>query len=148
MATTLILILGDQLTPGLSSLRGVRPDEAVVLMAEVAGEAGYVLHHKKKIAFLFSAMRHFAEELRADGWVVDDVRLDDADNSGSLAGEVLRAAERHGTTHVRVTEPGEWRVLQDLQALDSAIDLEILPDDRFIASHTEFESWAEGRKAP
>ncbi len=147
MATTLILILGDQLTPGLSSLRGVRPDEAVVLMAEVAGEAGYVLHHKKKIAFLFSAMRHFAEELRADGWVVDDVRLDDADNSGSLAGEGLRAAERHGTTHVRVTEPGERRVLQDLQALDSAIDLEILPDDRFIASHAEFDSWAEGRKA-
>ncbi|MBK7163647.1 MAG: cryptochrome/photolyase family protein [Sphingomonadales bacterium] len=147
MAQTLILILGDQLTPGLSSLRGARPDKAVVLMAEVAGEAGYVRHHKKKIAFLFSAMRHFAEELCADGWTVDYVRLDDADNSGSLAGEVMRAAERQGATHVRVTEPGEWRLLQDLQVLDTVIDLEILPDDRFIASHAEFESWAEGRKA-
>ena len=147
MPAKLILILGDQLTPDISALRGIRPDETVVLMAEVAGEASYVRHHKKKIAFLFSAMRHFAEELRTVGWQVDYVRLDDADNNGSLAGEVLRAAEQHGVTHVRVTEPGEWRVLQDLQALDTALDIEILPDDRFIASHAEFESWAEGRKA-
>jgi len=147
MTKTLILILGDQLTPELSSLRGVAPGEAVVLMAEVVGEASYVRHHKKKIAFLFSAMRHFAEELRLAGWQVDYVRLNDAGNSGSLAGELLRAAERHGAEQIRVTEPGEWRVLQGLQALDTALDIEILPDDRFIASHAEFNSWAEGRKA-
>jgi deoxyribodipyrimidine photolyase-related protein len=147
MTKTLILILGDQLTPELSSLQGVTPDETVVLMAEVLGEASYVRHHKKKIAFLFSAMRHFAEELRLAGWQVDYVRLNDAGNSGSLAGELLRAAERHGAEQIRVTEPGEWRVLQGLQALDTALDIEILPDDRFIASHAEFNSWAEGRKA-
>ncbi|MEW6576488.1 MAG: cryptochrome/photolyase family protein [Pseudomonadota bacterium] len=147
MANTLILILGDQLTPELSSLQGVTPDETVVLMAEVVGEASYVRHHKKKIAFLFSAMRHFAEELRLAGWQVDYVQLNDAGNCGSLAGELLRAAERHGAAHIRVTEPGEWRVLQGLQALDTALDIEILPDDRFIASHAEFNSWAEGRKA-
>jgi deoxyribodipyrimidine photolyase-related protein len=147
MANTLILILGDQLTPELSSLQGVTPDKSVVLMAEVVGEASYVRHHKKKIAFLFSAMRHFAEELRLAGWQVDYVQLNDAGNCGSLAGELLRAAERHGAAHIRVTEPGEWRVLQGLQALDTALDIEILPDDRFIASHAEFNSWAEGRKA-
>ncbi len=147
MANTLILILGDQLTPELSSLQGVTPDETVVLMAEVVGEASYVRHHKKKIAFLFSAMRHFAEELRLAGWQVDYVQLNDAGNCGSLAGELLRAAERHGAAHIRVTEPGEWRVQQGLQALDTALDIEILPDDRFIASHAEFNSWAEGRKA-
>jgi len=75
MANTLILILGDQLTPELSSLQGVTPDKSVVLMAEVVGEASYVRHHKKKIAFLFSAMRHFAEELRLAGWQVDYVQL-------------------------------------------------------------------------
>jgi deoxyribodipyrimidine photolyase-related protein len=147
MARALVLILGDQLTPAISSLGEIDPRDTVVLMAEVMGEASYVRHHKKKIAFLFSAMRHFAAELRETGWVVDYVRLDDADNSGSLVGEVLRAADQHGVSQVRVTEPGEWRVLQDLQVLDTAIDLEILPDDRFIASHAEFESWAEGRKA-
>lgn len=147
MAKTLVLILGDQLTPVLSALRDLDQAETLVLMAEVADEAGYVRHHKKKIAFLFSAMRHFAEELRSAGWTVDYVRLDDAANGGSLAGEVLRAADRYGISQIRVTEPGEWRVLHDLQALDTALDIEILLDDRFIASHAEFESWAEGRKA-
>ena len=36
-------------------------------MVEVMGEARQVPHHKKKIAFLFSAMRHFAQELREAG---------------------------------------------------------------------------------
>lgn len=147
MTKTLILILGDQLTPDIPALRGVDPAGAVVLMAEVATETVYVKHHKKKIAFLFAAMRHFAEELRGLGWAVDYVRLDDPDNAGSLSGEVLRAAERHGADALHVTEPGEFRVLAELQALDEAIPIAIHQDDRFIASHAEFEAWAEGRKA-
>jgi deoxyribodipyrimidine photolyase-related protein len=147
MAPALIMILGDQLTPTLSSLRDVDPATSVVLMAEVASEASYVKHHKKKIAFLFSAMRHFAQELRDAGWVVDYVRLDDPENSGSLSGEVLRAAERLGTVALHVTEPSEFRVLAELQALDEAIPVTIHQDDRFIAGHAEFEAWAEGRKA-
>jgi deoxyribodipyrimidine photolyase-related protein len=144
---TLIFILGDQLTPHISALRGADPAGAVVLMAEVATETVYVKHHKKKIAFLFAAMRHFAEELRGLGWAVDYVRLDDPDNAGSLSGEVLRAAERYGAAALHVTEPGEFRVLAELQALDEAIPITIHQDDRFIASHAEFEAWAEGRKA-
>jgi deoxyribodipyrimidine photolyase-related protein len=147
MALALILILGDQLTPHISSLGDADPATSVLLMAEVASEASYVKHHKKKIAFLFSAMRHFAEELRAAGWRVDYVRLDDPDNSGSLSGEVLRAAERLGTMALHVTEPGEFRLLAELQALDEAIPVTIHEDDRFIAGHAEFEAWAEGRKA-
>ncbi len=147
MPQQLVLILADQLTPGVSSLAGADPTDSIVLMAEVMAEASYAPHHKKKIAFLFSAMRHFAEELRAAGWTVDYVKLDDSDNSKTLAGEVFRAGERHGATAVRVTEPGEWRVLEELQGLDTAFDLAILPDDRFIASHAEFDAWAQGRKA-
>ncbi len=147
VAKTLVLILGDQLTPNIAALRGADPATTVVLIAEVAAEAGYVKHHRKKIAFLFSAMRHFAEELGALGWQVDYVRLDDPDNAGSLSGEVLRAARRHGAAHLHVTEPGEFRVLGELRALDEAIPLTIHQDNRFIASHAEFESWAEGRKA-
>jgi deoxyribodipyrimidine photolyase-related protein len=143
----LILILGDQLSPDISSLEGVSPADAIILIAEVMAEASYVGHHKKKIAFLFSAMRHFADELRELGWTVVYSKLDDPENAGSLSAEVMRVAAQHGLTAVRVTEPGEWRVLEELQALGSALDLTILPDDRFIASHAEFEAWAEGRKA-
>ncbi|WP_165322627.1 cryptochrome/photolyase family protein [Rhizorhabdus phycosphaerae] len=142
MARNVILLLGDQLSPGISSLQAADPAADVVLMAEVAEEATYVRHHKKKIAFLFSAMRHFAEELRASGWTVDYVRLDDAVNSGSLRGEVERAMSRHGASGVLVTEPGEWRLLDDMQRWPA---IRLLPDDRFIADRHDFVAWAEGR---
>ncbi len=62
-------------------------------MCEVWDEATYVKHHKKKIAFLFSAMRHFAEELKESGYQVQYTKLDDKDNAGSFKGEVERAIQ-------------------------------------------------------
>lgn len=60
--TMLIPVLGDQLSPTLAALRDADRAQAVVLMMEVWDEATYVRHHKKKIALIFAAMRHFAEE--------------------------------------------------------------------------------------
>jgi deoxyribodipyrimidine photolyase-related protein len=141
---TLILVLGDQLTPTISSLVSCDQNDCIVLIAEVMAEATYVKHHKKKVAFLFSAMRHFAEELRAAGWTVEYVTLDDPENTGSLGGEVQRAVERHSCSRVVVTEPGEWRLMEDMRGWS---DTTILPDGRFLATHAEFADWAEGRKA-
>ncbi|MEM6498406.1 MAG: cryptochrome/photolyase family protein, partial [Pseudomonadota bacterium] len=144
----LILVLGDQLTPSLSSLAHADVKADVVLMAEVAEEATYVRHHKKKIAFLFSAMRHFAAELEAEGWKVVYVRLDGDGNSGHLAGEVARVRAQHGLDRIVVTEPGEWRLLDEMQGWSERLDcdVEILLDDRFIATRSEFVGWASGRK--
>lgn len=148
MTHSLILVLGDQLTRSLSPLRTGTKASDVVLMVEVADETKYVKHHKKKIAFLFSAMRHFAAELESDGWTVDYIKLDGKNNSGSFTGEVERAIKRHNPERVIVTEPGEWRVRQmmDDWREDLGIPVEIKADDRFIATHDEFTDWAEGRK--
>ncbi|WP_416832157.1 MAG: cryptochrome/photolyase family protein [Erythrobacter sp.] len=144
----LVPVLGDQLTRTLSSLRGCAKEDTVILMMEVWDEATYVKHHKQKIALIFSAMRHFAAELRDAGWSVDYVKLTDEDNSGSFTGEVARAIERHAPRKLRVTEAGEWRVQQQIEEWPDkfACEVEILADDRFICSHAEFRDWAEGRK--
>ncbi len=133
----------------MSSLKCAKPEDSIVLMAEVMAEATYVRHHKKKIAFLFSAMRHFAQELRALGWTVDYVKLDDPGNSGSLKGEVERGVKRHDAKHIVVTEAGEWRLMDDMRSWTAGLGLPVtlVPDDRFIATHLEFEEWAEDRKA-
>ena len=117
-------------------------------MAEVSSETGYVPHHKKKIAFILSAMRHFARELMSDGWQVEYVRLDDLENTGSLSSEIERAVKRHLFKSVIVTEPGEWRVLNSLTSLASrgGFSVKILDDDRFICSRDAFTAWAKGRK--
>lgn len=145
---TLIPVLGDQLSHGLSSLADADPESSIVLMMEVADEAGYVQHHKAKIALIFSAMRHFADDLRGRGWVVDYVALDDADNSGSFTGEMARAMERHDIDAVRVTEAGEWRVMGEIENWSErfGVDVTICPDDRFLCPHQEFADWAEGKK--
>lgn len=145
MVSRLVLVLGDQLSPGLSALREAERDSDIVVMAEVAEETDYVQHHPKKIALIFAAMRKFAARLRADGWDVRYTQLDDTQNAGSIVGELLRRAEETGAAEVLVTEPGEWRLIDKLK--HAPIPTHILQDDRFIASHQEFEAWAEGRKA-
>ncbi|MEO0698497.1 MAG: cryptochrome/photolyase family protein, partial [Pseudomonadota bacterium] len=97
---TLVPILGDQLSREISSLEGRSRDDTVVLMMEVWDEATYVKHHKQKITLIFSAMRHFAADLREAGWRVDYVRLDDEHNAGSFTGEVARAIERHSPSAI------------------------------------------------
>ncbi len=118
-------------------------------MMEVTDETTYVRHHKRKIAFILSAMRHHAQALREAGWTVDYVKLDDPDNAGSFTGEIARAVERHGPERIVVTESGEWRVQAMLDAWETmfGIPVDIRADTRFIATHREFEDWAEGRKA-
>ncbi len=145
---TLRVVLGDQLTRGLASLRDVKSGD-VVLMMEVQEEATHVPHHKQKIVFIFSAMRHFAEELRAEGLTVDYVNLDDAKNTGSFAGELARAVKRHKPDQIEVTEPGEWRVLKSMRGweADVGVAVTIHDDDRFFATRARFLTWAEDRKS-
>ncbi len=148
MPRNLVLVLGDQLSLSLSSLVAAERGQDVVLMVEVVEEATYVRHHKKKIALLFSAMRHFAERLRQEGWEVDYVRLDEPANRGSFTGELERAIARHKPERVLVTEAGEWRVRAAMEGCSERFGLpvEILDDDRFLCSRGEFAEWAEGRK--
>jgi deoxyribodipyrimidine photolyase-related protein len=134
------LVLGDQLSRGLASLADLDPARDVVLMVEVADEARYVRHHKQKIVFLLSAMRHFAEALQAEGVRVDYVRLDDPGNTHGFSGEVARAVARHAPERLVLTEPGEWRVAQMMRGWQGALPcpVEIRPDDRFLCSIKDF----------
>ncbi len=144
----LILVLGDQLTPNLSSLAAGDPARDRVLMAELHDEATYVRHHKKKIAFLFSAMRHFAGELRSRGWAVDYVKLDAPENRASFSAQLAEAVADHSPERIVVTEAGEWRVLRMLESWRAqfSIPVDILPDDRFLCSPAAFKTWAASRK--
>ena len=149
MTQTVRLLLGDQLSRDISSLGDLDVERDVVLMAEVMAEATYVRHHPKKIAFVFSAMRHFADALKAEGVTVEYVRLDDPDNSGSLAGEAQRAVARHGAAKLAVTEPGEWRLAEEMAGWQERLGLpvEVRDDSRFFCSRAAFADWAEGRKS-
>ena len=141
------LVLGDQLSRSISSLGDAVPGQSVVLMAEVMAEATYVKHHKKKIAFLFSAMRHFAESLRQEGFEVRYVALEDDGNSQSLGGEVARAIAALRPERLVVTECGEYRLAMEMFEWHGRFDIpvEVREDDRFFSTVEDFRRFAEGR---
>jgi len=147
-AAALRVVLGDQLTPTLSALHGADPSRDVILMIEAGEETTYVPHHRKKIAFILAAMRAFASEMRAAGWSVDYVRLDDPDNQGTLSAELVRACARLTPDRIIATEAAEHRVLAAQDAWSGLLSrpVELRADDRFVCSRSAFADWAEGRR--
>ena len=142
------LILGDQLSTTLSSLVDAQAQNDLILMCEVRAEATYVKHHKKKIVFVFSAMRHFVAALAEQGLNIQYTKYDDPDNTGTLFGEVSRVIAQNDIDDVIVTAPGEYRLLQEMQGWSERLGLPVTikEDDRFLCTRSEFATWAEGRK--
>lgn len=146
--STLRLILADQLSLSLPSLQDSDLATDWILMAEVKVEANYVKHHKKKIAFLFSAMRHFAQQLKKLGHQVFYRTYDDPNIKGSLFAEVANLCKEKNITNIVLTFPGEYRVLTDMQSWQQqlGIEVDIREDNRFLATRKDFSDWANGRK--
>jgi len=140
----LCLVLGDQLSFDLASLRELDARCDTVLLVEVMEEASHVPHHPQKIVLIFSAMRHFAGALRERGIPVEYVTLDDPHNSGSVASELRRWQTLLQADEVHVTECGDWRLEQALK--DCGLPIHWHLDTRFLCSRAEFGAWAEGKK--
>ncbi|MFT6958847.1 MAG: deoxyribodipyrimidine photolyase-related protein [Halieaceae bacterium] len=142
----LLLVLGDQLSADRGVLKDARPGVDVVVMAEVKEEARYVRHNRHKIALIFAAMRHFRQQLRERGLEV--IYFDYQAGVESLEQAVELALERSGAGRVRCCEPGEYRVLAAMRTWGQclSVPVEVVEDDRFLASHQDFENWAEGKK--
>lgn len=142
------IILGDQLSHSITALKGIDAQNDVIMMCEVMEEATYVKHHKKKIAFIFSAMRHFAEELREKGYDVRYTKLDDAENKGAFTNEVAHAVQSIKPDKIIITEAAEYRVQEMIKSWESKLNIpvETREDDRFLCTHEEFNAWAENRK--
>lgn len=144
LVSALRLVLGDQLSLSLASLRDASARDDIIVLAEVMEEARYVPHHKKKLAFLFSAMRHFAAELEARGFSVHYRRLDSEDGHESLTDVLAALVERFSPERVVLTAPGEYRVHQMMEDWRESFDcpVVIFADDRFLCSRDQFTDWA------
>ena len=146
--TKLVVLLGDQLNLKMNSLSDFNKQSDKVLLAEVKEEASYVKHHKKKIAFVFSAMRHFSEELKKNGFNPIYVKYDDENNKGSLFKQVEDACQNSHFTEIVIAHPGEYRLLEDVKSWQEklGIAVNIVEDNRFVVSQSFFAKWANNRK--
>ena len=144
----LVLVLGDQLNLDASAFDGFDPAQDAVWMAEVAEESTHVWSAKQRIAVFLSAMRHFAQACEAAGRRVHYVRLDDADNAGTLPAELAKTIALLKPQALVLTAPGDWRVYQSLRsvAADHTLPLDVRDDRSFFSTVNEFAAHAKGRK--
>jgi deoxyribodipyrimidine photolyase-related protein len=140
---TLVLVLGDQLSHDSPALRGLTPGRDAVLMIEAPGEATHVWSHKARIALFLSAMRHFRDELRAQGITVHYIALGDSE-CAALPARLREQLLRLQPATLRLLEAGEWRLQQGIAtvAAEANVALRVLDDTHFICSRADFARWS------
>ena len=141
---TTVWILGDQLNPGISSLAGIDESECVVLMIESLARARQRPYHKQKLVFIWSAMRHFAQELRELGYQVDYYEA-----QPNLEVGLNAHFKKYCPSRLRLMETAEHGRSARLVDLVEKHDfpVEVTPNNMFLSQRAEFARSARGKKS-
>lgn len=115
-----ILILGDQLFAGHRLLADAQPSQCVVVMIESLRRVRARRYHKQKVALVLSAMRHYAEALRAAGWTVDYREAD------SFTAGLQAHVNEFQPQHLLMLEAAEWQARQSQRTLSQRLNTEIV----------------------
>lgn len=137
-----VWVLGDQLWSGQAALAPYQEagDKPAVLLIESRHHAHVRRYHKQKLILVWSAMRHFAAELKKAGWPVSYEISEDFETP-------LRAwIEQTGIETLQVMEPSDRPFAEFLQSLDLPCQLDIVPNNHFLWSVEAFKQWAHGHK--
>ena len=98
----------DQLNLDFSSLLDFDKDLDEILMCEFKKDFTNLNHHKKKIVYQLSCMRHFQSDLTERGCRVNYLKLDDSNNHGDFIPELLALKRVSGFEQLIVTEPSSY----------------------------------------
>ncbi|MBV9673906.1 MAG: cryptochrome/photolyase family protein [Verrucomicrobia bacterium] len=137
-----VWILGDQLLARNAALLNVEKD-AAVLMIESKARGTRIRYHKKKLVLVYSAMRHFAADLREAGWKVDYHLLGETPNFQKA---IDLHISKYRPERIVITEPNDWPMQQTLSNLKLSVPIQFIPTNQFLVGREEFKQWA-GRSA-
>jgi len=127
---TTVWVLGDQLLrnhPAIAWAQAQSQDY-IVLMVESADRASRLPYQRKKLVLLFSAMRHYAKRLRAQGIEVDYVRADTFDAA------IQQHIEAYKPDEIVTMAASEYRGRQRQMTLGEQLSIEVsvLPNSQFL----------------
>lgn len=135
-----IWVLGDQLSLDQTALVAPGSETAPVILIESSRHVQERPYHRQKLVLVWSAMRHFAEELRQAG----------RDVTYTLAIEFESALrdwiKQYQITELRVMHPDDRPFVQMIRELDLPCAVTLLPNNLFLWTADEFRAWAQGRK--
>ena len=137
-----VWVLGDQLSPEHAALAVADPAQTCVLMVESKARGLVHRYHQIKLALVYSAMRHFAAELRARGWRVDYYPLDEALTFEEAA---RRHVEKHRPENFVLAEPNSHFESDAITKLGRKlrVPFEFVPTTQFLLPRCDFAAWAK-----
>ena len=141
---TLRIIFWDQLNTRISSLKGFDKNKDIVLMAETWFDCTYVPHHKKKLVFILSCMRHFYNLLKEHGYKVKYKKLPDKPLDNEWYDIISSTINTHNIKKVIITEPSDYYAKELIDNIiteikkNRIVDIEVREDDRFLISKYDF----------
>jgi deoxyribodipyrimidine photolyase-related protein len=140
-----IWILGDQLSLENAALAQANPADSVVLMIESRERGSALRYHQQKLVLIYSAMRHFADELRRAGWRVDYHLLE---KTPSFEHGLLKHLQEFAPSRLVLAEPNSFAETEAVQKLarKQGVEIELLPTAQFLVSRDDFRSWAGDSK--
>jgi deoxyribodipyrimidine photolyase-related protein len=147
MPRSAVWVFEDQLSPTLASLREV-PD-APVFMVESRTHWNEWPFHKRRIAFLASGMRHFADELRRAGREVHYNSLRDKPYRDSISA-IRQFINTTKASRITIAEPSEYHTKVWAKAVLKSVGVEpvFVDNDLFLTDRVDFSRWARSLKSP
>ena len=137
-----IWVLGDQLWPEQAALqqRANAKQQTPVIFIESRDYAQQRLYHRQKLVLVWSAMRHFAAELKAQGWPVTYVIDRD------FLTPLLDWIQTEQITELWVMTPSDRPFQRMIQRLSLPCAIHWIPNNHFLWSVEDSQAYFQSRK--
>jgi deoxyribodipyrimidine photolyase-related protein len=137
-----VWVLGDQLWADQAALQSCFEQQQTtpVIFIESLHHVQERPYHLQKLVLVWSAMRHFAEELRQAGWPVTYEQADD------FLTPLNAWITTHQITELRVMIPNDRPFARLIASLQIPCPVTLVPNNHFIWSAADFRAWAGNRK--
>ena len=137
-----VWVLGDQIWSEQSALSSCanQHEQIPVIFIESLRHAQQLPYHLQKLVLVWSAMRHFAQELRQADWNVTYKIAED------FQAPLVEWIEQNKITELRVMTPSDRPFTKLIASLNLPCLVTFTPNNRFIWSEREFVEWRGKRQ--
>jgi deoxyribodipyrimidine photolyase-related protein len=141
--TTGIWILGDQLHPQQTALatHWHNRHRVSVIFIESLEYAQQRPYHQQKLIFIWSAMRHFAAELRQQGWSVSYFPA-----AACFFDPLSHWIEENQISELWMMAPSDRSFAEAIYQFSLPCKIIFTENNNFLWSREEFTQWQKGRK--